>query len=161
MPNKQDHIIRKGKLSDEKGVEALWRDLHEFHENDFPKDFSLSQDAGASMRAFFKTHVRSHQRLALVAEVDGKLVGYLMATIEDRPPVLTIKKQVHIYDLHVSEEHRSKGIGKAMMDEMEAWTKEKGVNYILLEVMSTNEGGKKFYKREGYETLLHAVRKIL
>ena len=59
----------------------------------------------------------------------------------------------YIEDLWVKDEHRSKGVGSAMVSCMESLAQLRGHDLIGLSVGIDNRGGQRFYGRLGYEPL--------
>jgi [ribosomal protein S18]-alanine N-acetyltransferase len=91
----------------------------------------------------------------LVAELDGKLVGYVMCRVEygfSHLKRLGLARKGHIVSVAVVEEHRGKGVGSrlvlAALDEM----RKKSATECYLEVRVTNQGAISLYERLGYKT---------
>lgn len=81
---------------------------------------------------------------AIVAELDGIVVGFALYYIR----YSTWKGQrMYLEDLIVTEEHRGKGIGKQLLDELIVTARQKGFNGILWQVLDWNEPAINFYKR--------------
>jgi ribosomal-protein-alanine N-acetyltransferase len=80
----------------------------------------------------------------LIAENGGELAGFILA--EENPPL------AHIVTLDVAEGHRQKGIGTALVLEMEEHFVFRKVRTVLLETSVENTAGIAFWKRHGYRT---------
>lgn len=78
----------------------------------------------------------------LVAEQNGKVVGYVIAR--------KVNAKGHIIAIAVDPEHRCRGIGRALMLAVEEELKKKGVTEFWLEVRVSNTRAVKFYRRLGY-----------
>ncbi len=78
----------------------------------------------------------------LVAELDGKRVGVLMAGYEGR--------RGWINSFAVDPAHRKQGIGRALMAEAERLLRAAGCPKINLQVRHDNEDVVEFYRRLGY-----------
>ena len=80
----------------------------------------------------------------LVAEDAKKIVGFVLA--EMNPPL------AHIITLDVAESHRRKGVGSALMKEIEQHFAFHGIQSVLLETAVDNESGIAFWQHHGYRS---------
>ena len=80
-------------------------------------------------------------------EEDGKLVaamGYRVLTD------YVHGRHLYIDDLVVAESHRSKGLGAQLLRESENIARDLGCSNLRLSTGKENEGGMRFYDREGW-----------
>jgi RimJ/RimL family protein N-acetyltransferase len=82
----------------------------------------------------------------LVAEVDGKVCSSLGAERGKRPR----ERHVAEFGITVGAAHRGIGVGRAMLETLEVWAREFGVERIQLRVFDTNARGRGLYERMGY-----------
>ena len=82
--------------------------------------------------------------LFLVAEMDGEVVGTLMAGYDGH--------RGSINYVGVLPSHRKIGIGRALMSEAERRLLERGCPKINLQIRTENLEAVEFYRRLGYET---------
>jgi GNAT superfamily N-acetyltransferase len=87
-------------------------------------------------------------RLALGALLDGRLVGWIDASVERH---LQSEDVVDIGGLVVSEGARGLGIGRRLCEEVEAWTRAKGFGRVRVRSQIKREDAHRFYLRNGYE----------
>ena len=159
MPD--DFIVRKGRLKDADGVLVLWNEFIEYHKNISSDFFELRDDAPDMFDKYYCRHVRSRRKIALVAERDGEIVGYLLGLHAKRPPVFKNTDYGFVSDLAVTKKMRSKGVGRALMDEFEKWAVDRKLDSISLSVLAANKIGQKFYKKQGYKIMTYSERKVL
>lgn len=95
----------------------------------------------------------------LVAEHEGKIIGYIMCRIErgisSYKTALPIKKG-HIVSVAVSRNHRLKGVGTDLISKAIKGMAEYGAREFFLEVRKSNLAAITTYERLGFE-----VRRIL
>ena len=85
----------------------------------------------------------------LVAEQDGKIIGYAGAWV--------ILDESHITNIAVLKEHRGQGTGKRLTDGLLQYLSNLGSAYATLEVRRSNEIAQNLYKSLGFVQL--GVRK--
>jgi predicted GNAT family N-acyltransferase len=109
-------------------------------------------DAFAVRRAVFV----EEQGVSETEEMDGRdeAARHVVAYDGDRP-VGTARLRIPDPDVGkaervaVRQSHRDRGVGTALMDELETWATERGVETMTLHAQTRVEG---FYERLGYET---------
>lgn len=83
-----------------------------------------------------------------VAGHDGRPAGcaYLVTLVDyfnERP-------HAHLSVLAVTAEAEGKGVGSALLDQSEAWARERGSDRLSLSALVTNSRARAFYERRGY-----------
>lgn len=68
----------------------------------------------------------------------------------DEPVASNLRECPHLEDLLIREQHRSKGVGTALLSAAEYIVKGRGLNRIGLAVGTDNPNAKKLYERIGY-----------
>ncbi|MGH9999084.1 MAG: ribosomal protein S18-alanine N-acetyltransferase [Nitrosopumilaceae archaeon] len=89
----------------------------------------------------------------LVAEINGRLVGYIMCKTEygfSNFKKLGFVKKGHVVSVAVLEEQRKNGIGRALVEEAIAGTKIKKADELYLEVRCSNNGAVRLYEKIGF-----------
>jgi len=86
--------------------------------------------------------VKSRRRKVLVAEVNGKVVGFIIA--------YKFRNRAYIDSLAVDPEWRGKGIGITLLRKLEELLANEGVKCISLSVKEFNREALGFYIRSGY-----------
>lgn len=103
---------------------------------------------------FFESILKELPEAFVVAELDRKIVGYIMCKIEfgfSNFRKLGFVKKGHVVSVAVLEEHRGKGIGKALMEEGMVGMRARKVDEIYLEVRISNGHAVKLYEYLGME----------
>lgn len=124
-----------------------WK-LRPYQSRDFAALHRLDQACFAPGIAYTKAGLRyfltQNGAQCLVAEEDRRIVGFLVAE-ENRP-------LGHIITLDVDAKQRNRGIGTALLKEMEAILAARGVKAILLETAVDNETAVAFWQKHGYRS---------
>jgi ribosomal protein S18 acetylase RimI-like enzyme len=86
----------------------------------------------------------------LVAEVDGKIVAFLIGMAEEEIPIYRLKEFGFVHDLWVEEDYRHEGIGRQMVMLAIEKFKEMGVKQIRLDTATANEPARKLFASCGF-----------
>jgi len=110
-------------------------------------------------------NIKENEGICYLAIDNNQVVGLIMGCIfpYDEYDYLDYKcpKRGEITELIVTKKVRSKGIGKLLMDKMEAYFKQKGCEYILVDVFSYNDNAIDFYQKDNYHPRMqHMIKKI-
>ena len=79
----------------------------------------------------------------LVAEQDGKVVGYVVG-------YRSAENEGHIFSIGVREEYRGRGIGTELINTICGIFVAKGLKYARLEVRNSNKKAQKLYRSIGF-----------
>jgi ribosomal protein S18 acetylase RimI-like enzyme len=83
--------------------------------------------------------------VALIAEDDGRAVGFVFCVLGDRG-----RKTAHVTDIYVRPEARSRGVGRALLAELIEPAREAGLGHVSLEVLVHNTDARRLYERLGF-----------
>lgn len=83
----------------------------------------------------------------LVAEVDGKVVGYIGSQ--------SVLDAADMMNLAVAPAYRRQGIGESLVNALVAHLQQKGIIALLLEVRASNDPAIALYRRLGFEQVGH------
>lgn len=92
--------------------------------------------------------IKSPKDKILVATVSGNVVGYIHANDYD---VIYAPHMKNIMGIAVAKAFKKQGIGKALLQEIEAWARETGACGIRLVSGQTRIGAHAFYRCCGFE----------
>ncbi len=98
---------------------------------------------------FYESLMAELPEAFLVAEIKGKIVGYIMCKTEygfSNFKKLGFVKKGHVVSIAVLDEHRRKGIGKALVEESINGVKIKKCDEMYLEVRCSNNDAVKLYE---------------
>jgi GNAT superfamily N-acetyltransferase len=91
--------------------------------------------------------IDSHDCTVILAEGDdGELIGLCTGYLDLHS--VRYGYRVWVEDLAVHPEHRSQGVGKALLDAAKAWARERGATHLELDSAETRTDAHRFYERE-------------
>ncbi|MDE2018221.1 MAG: GNAT family N-acetyltransferase, partial [Hyphomicrobiales bacterium] len=95
-------------------------------------------------RAALRGHLASVREPVIVAELDGRLVGYALVVMRRDSAA------ARLYSLGVSGDAAGRGVGSALLAECEARAAAAGARSMRLEVRRDNRAAIALYERRGY-----------
>ena len=102
-------------------------------------------------RAQYERWLAGDDAALVVAERDGRLVGYAMLTVGPPPATWDFgARVVDVESLSILPEERGDGVGAELMRASEAWARERGAETLEVGLLHVNEGALRFYEREGF-----------
>ena len=101
-------------------------------------------------RGIFLVFLENNPDTFLVAEYNGRVIGYVMAYL--RPDL-----EGHIMSIAVDKHYRGNGIGSALLTEAINRLIERGARYIGLEVRVSNERAIRLYERFGFRKVKRII----
>ncbi|MDE1766491.1 MAG: ribosomal protein S18-alanine N-acetyltransferase [Thaumarchaeota archaeon] len=102
---------------------------------------------------FYESLLAELPEAFLVAEVEKRLVGYIMCKIEygfSNFKKLGFVKKSHVVSIAVLPDYRQKGIGRALVEESMAGVKLKKSDELYLEVRCSNNEAIRLYEKIGF-----------
>lgn len=129
-------------------ITGLWEELIDFHK---ARDafFSRSREGSKRFGEFIAGNLRKDDAIVYVAENNGSVIAYILATAQEYPPVYEIKNYGVINDLAVASAYRRTGIGRQLVAMAMEWFLGKQIRRIELEVVEANEVSTSFWRKMG------------
>jgi ribosomal-protein-alanine N-acetyltransferase len=103
---------------------------------------------------FFMNLYKRFPETFLVAESNGKIIGYIMCRIETGIPsfkIFGITRKGHVISIAVLPEHQKKGVGFALIQEATQAMVGYNAKECYLEVRTSNLPAIELYKKLGFE----------
>jgi GNAT superfamily N-acetyltransferase len=154
--------IRPAEPRDDAALAEQFQGLN-IHEEQFIGDRRLDAEGGQESLAACRARVRETEGHALVAELDGRVVGHMFMWFESDPVFVRpeLRRHAYVADLFVRQAARGHGIGTALLAEAERLARAAGVPRIRLGVLVGNDGAEALYLRSGYRPYAIAMSKPL
>ena len=141
-------MVRKATNNDLSAITQLYRE--QFREMaklipDFVKEGDQSTE-------FIKNTITKDDSDILVYEYNRNIVGFILLQAKTRPDFDFIipGKYCYIMDIIVTEKHRGKGFGTALMNSAKDWAKEQNCNFVNLDVLVNNSAAIRLYNKLGF-----------
>ena len=102
---------------------------------------------------FYESLLEELPEAFIVAEISGKIVGYIMCKIEhgfSNFKKLGFVKKGHVVSIAVIDEHRRKGFGSVLVDEAVKGVKTIQGSELYLEVRCSNNDAVRLYEKLGF-----------
>jgi GNAT superfamily N-acetyltransferase len=137
-------VIRKYNPGDFDACRALWKELTERH-RDIYDDHGIG---GADPGQGFETYLRHpNRRASWVAESQGQVIALAGLLVQG--------EEGEIEPVVVSLTHRSKGIGRALVQHVVEQARAMGVKYVSVRPVARNREAIAFFVRSGFDLLGH------
>ncbi len=143
--------VREAVPADWPAVEALLAELGR-------PDVRGSVDE-AEHAARFESYLSRTDAVALLAELDGQIVGFVDVEFRRRLNFATL--QAWIPDLIVLERARGRRVGAALLARAEELSRERGCWGMTLESATWRTDAHRFYEREEWRNTAHSFSKPL
>jgi ribosomal protein S18 acetylase RimI-like enzyme len=134
-------------------LEPLWRALYEHHA-ELARGISPVRpypETWRRRRATYERWLSADEAVLLLAERDGRAVGYAMVRVGEGPTTWALgERSVTIETLSVLPDERGGGVGHALMNAVEEYAREVGAELLDVGVAHTNDRARRFYEREGF-----------
>jgi len=105
---------------------------------------------------FYESLLEELPEAFVVAEISGKIMGYIMCKMEhgfSNFKKLGFVKKGHIVSIAVIDEHRRKGFGSVLVDEAVKGVKTIQGSELYLEVRCSNNDAVKLYEKLGFSII--------
>ena len=155
-------MIRRATPADLPAIGRLGALLLRVHYGfDRERFLSPGVDAEDGYAHFLGTQIGREEALVLVAERDGRIIGYLYAGIEPHNWKELRERAGFVHDILVTEDTRGGGAGRDLMDAAFAWMREQGVPRVLLWTAAPNDRARSLFERLGFRaTMIEMTREL-
>ncbi len=106
---------------------------------------------------------RAYQGRVLVAEQDDAVVGFLcvLARVPEQQVDEQSRPHAMVGELYLAPEQRSQGLGRRLLDEAEAFARDRGAKRLRVQVLAGNGIARSLYAAAGFHERLIELEKRL
>jgi ribosomal protein S18 acetylase RimI-like enzyme len=142
--------IRPATIADVPNVLPMVKKICALHEQWDSAKYGFIPDVETRYGSWLPNRVDDPQSVFLVAEREGRLVAFLVATVVQSPPIYRVTDFGFIHDLWVEPEYRNEGIARQMtMLAVEKFTA-MGVKQVRLDTADVNDAARSLFEKCGF-----------
>jgi uncharacterized protein YndB with AHSA1/START domain/GNAT superfamily N-acetyltransferase len=154
-------VCREATPDDLAAVCRLGAEVNLLHHQAWPDIFAGPGDPMAQA-AHWQRGIAATDAATFVAEQGTRVVGFVtVSEVRDGSPLLQPVPFARVGTVSVDERHRGQGIGRALMQQAEAWAMRRGLTDLRLHVWHFNQRALHLYEEIGYEVRSHVLGKRL
>jgi GNAT superfamily N-acetyltransferase len=154
--------IRRAAADDAAMLGSLGAALMRAHYAFDPQRFlATGARAETGYASFLASQLDGDEAVVLVAEVDGRVVGYVFAGLEPMSWKELRGPAGFIHDVLVDEAARAAGAGTALVEAAIAWLRERGAPRVILWTADRNAAAQRLFERLGFRrTMIEMTREL-
>jgi ribosomal protein S18 acetylase RimI-like enzyme len=154
--------IRPAKSEDMPAVGRLGALLIREHHNFDPQRFIAPMPGvEKGYGSYLDTQLGAPNVVVLVAERDGKVIGYTYSGVEGTDYMALRGPAGAMYDIVVDPDHRQQGVGRMLVDATLEALKSKGVPRVVLSTAEKNAAAQRLFDRAGFRrTMIEMTREL-
>ncbi len=151
-PSRPTVRITRYNRPSQKWMDAVLALRAEFHDSDSPEPFA----------SFVARRLEDETMLLLLAWDGNQPVGYALAFDVDADPAKPEWTRTgYIAQFLITETCRKKGAGDLLMEAVDAWFAERGLDKVLLNVNLDNPGGIRFWEKHGFTSYAYRMKRTV
>ncbi len=126
------------------------RAICSMHEALDPQRYAMKSNVVEMYESWLPQRIADRNSVLLAAELDSKLVGFLVASVETNIPVYRLDRFGFIHDVWVEPSARGHGIGKALAERAVEQFRSMGIKQVRLETAADNPGARALFASCGF-----------
>jgi ribosomal protein S18 acetylase RimI-like enzyme len=142
--------VRVGNAGDFAAVVPMMRKYRSLHEQWDQSLYALRPDAEARFQRWIGPVIEDPRSILLVAEANGKIIGFLTAIMEADLPIYECEQHAMIMEFWVDPEFRRHGAGKALIDLAAKEYAAMGITQLRVRTAMANDAGREMLEHAGF-----------
>ncbi|WP_336038182.1 GNAT family N-acetyltransferase [Halobacterium yunchengense] len=139
-------------------VDRLLRPAYRDAEARDPAFSDLAEDAVAAEDC--SRWLDDDARTMFVAYDPGP-VGFVSGGVADSPALYSRGQRCYVDGLYVVGDRRREGVAGRLLEELSAWGRDRGAEYVSLSVHVDNDAANAFYRSQGFDVKFRSLRREL
>jgi GNAT superfamily N-acetyltransferase len=152
--------IREAVAGDLSALQELLTELLR-HESAYDEQLRIDRRAERYFRVSIRRGLKAKRTKYLVAEHNGRIVGFVHGEIRKRKPYYAARVYGMLHNIFVVREHRRAGIGRALTAALLRWFRLKKVKHIILNVYAGNKRAAKVWRALGFRERMIIFERII
>ena len=125
---------------------------------EYERPMCADMQAGEFNYYSLQNMLESDDAQVVVAEKNGKIVAAGHARIKKSRSYLVHQYHSFLGFMYVEQDYRGKGVNRLVINELKAWSREKGMTVCCLTVFDKNESALKAYQKIGFRNEIIEMR---
>jgi ribosomal protein S18 acetylase RimI-like enzyme len=155
-------VIRRARAEDLAAIGRLGALLIRTHHGfDTARFLAETPDTAEGYASYLGSQLRKRDVAVLVAEHDGKVVGYAYAAVEGHDWMALRGPAGVLHDVIVHPDSRGHGIGRQLLVAAMAFLAERGAPRVVLSTAAANEPAQRLFASAGFRrTMVEMTREL-
>lgn len=149
--------IRKASQKDIEPIVKLNSQLADYH-TQFDAFYKTGRASAKDFKKHLKEIINRRNSRVIVAEDQGKIIGFFMGCINNSKPYAKPKKVGGLSTAFVCQGYRRSGIGREMFEDLLNWFRKNKIKNVELSVDFRNEIGGQAWKKFGFKDFMKRMR---
>ncbi len=146
------YTIRPARPADLDTLAQMWSAFMR-EQADIDARATPSRDANERGRTTLRDAIGSPSAVVLVAEANGKPVGFVAGHTSAPSPVYAGSVEAQLTELYVAPAHRRAGLAGRLMHEATGWARGKGLSRVRFDVLAANSGSHAVWQGQQIEPI--------
>ena len=135
--------------------------VQQHHDFDARRFLAASRRTSDHYAEFLGSQLDDPDVLLLVAEQDGRVIGYTFTALEGYDYKSLRGPAALLHDVLVDPDHRGRGVGRQLLDETLSMMQARGARQIVLATAERNESAQRLFARMGFRpTMIEMTRNL-
>ncbi len=149
--------IRPAVQSDLSRVTELGIKLVRQHQGFDARRFTEFENLEARYAALLTERMDREDAVVLVAEVDGRVMGYALVSMEEESLLDIASARAWLHDIYVEEAARGLGAGKLLLQAAVESARSWGSQTLMLHVAAKNQFAQRLFQENGFQLVMHEM----